>query len=337
MQLKHLVITRFNYRSKDAHNQLSGPTQKISEDPLNPERLELRFKLFESTCLPSVMAQTDKGFSWIIIIDKDLQPQFKSRLESLLEGRDNFFLHTFNPEDKQDRLGWLGAYLHNTPDYVLTTNLDDDDALPNNFISAVHKHISSVFQAGELSPIKTLGVKEIIQWDMITSRHAPLGWRSPWHRGQRTSSCGYSLLVKYPEFPFCVLGTKHKYAEHYFDFATPPKDRHVELRRSAFIAVGQDNNEQIDGYPADRMFYDLSSETGPVLMSNHTNNVQKWRLYERKGDRIPVTGPEMFPNVTVDLERFETYSQDFRKGLKDSLKSAVGSYLRPRRRRKIAT
>jgi hypothetical protein len=336
LQLEHFVITRFNYRSKDARNQLDGPTRKIGEDPLDPERLELRFKLFESACLPSIMAQTDAAFSWILIVDRDLQARFRSRLESLLAGRNNSFLHIFDPEDNLDRLDWLGPYLRNSPDYMLTTNLDDDDALPKNFISALHAHVASAFDTGKLAPIKTLGVKEIVQWDMTTSRHAPLGWRSPWHRAQRTSSCGYSLLVKYPTFPFCVLGTKHKFAEHYFDFATASKDRHVELRRSAFIAAGKENNVQIDSFPTTSTFHDLSPETGPVVMSNHTNNVQKWRLYERKSDRIPVTGPETFPNVTLDLERFETYSQDFRNSLKDSLKSAVGRYLRFRKRRGTA-
>lgn len=183
-----------------------------------------------------------------------------------------------------------------------------------------------------MTPIKTIGAKVIVQWDMITSGEAPLGWSSPWHRGQRTSSCGYSLLVRYPDFPFCVLGTKHKYAEHYFDFATRPKDNHVELRRSAFLAAGIENGDPVDAYPPNRMFHDVSSETGPVLMSNHTKNVQKWRLYERKSDKAVITGPESFPNITVDLNRFAEFSGDFRKSLKDSLKSAVSSVLRPRRR-----
>jgi hypothetical protein len=105
------------------------------------------------------MAQTDQEFSWIIIVDRDLQARFRSRLESLLQGRGNFFIHTYDPEDKLDRLDWLEPYMQTTPDYVLTTNLDDDDVLPNNFTSMIHKHISSAFQAGDLPPVKTLGVK----------------------------------------------------------------------------------------------------------------------------------------------------------------------------------
>ncbi len=325
MQLKHLVITRFSYRGKDTLKHYKT-NSRVSEDPLEPERLELRFKLFESICLPSVLAQSDQEFSWLIIIDKDLQPQYKSRLESLLKDREYTYCHTFNPDDELDHLDWLDPYLPDTPDYILTTNLDDDDALPNNFISAAHGHISSAFELGELPPIKILGVNEIIQWDMITSRRAPLGWRSPWHRGQRTASCGFSLLAKYPHFSFCVLGVKHSQAKHYFDFATAPANLHVEHCRTAFIAAGSDNNEQIDKYPASTFFHDLSAETGPVLMSNHTNNVQKWRLYEGKIGKSPVTGPETFPNLTVDLERFETYSRDFRRGFKESFKSAFGSY-----------
>jgi hypothetical protein len=129
---------------------------------------------------------------------------------------------------------------------------------------------------------------------------------------------------------------KHSRAENYFDFATPAKSRHVELCRSAFVAAGIDNDQRIDNYPANSMFHDLSSETGPVLMSNHTNNDQKWRLYEGKSGKKPVIGPETFPNLTIDLERFETYSQDFEKGLIDSLKSAFGSFIKAIKRRRIA-
>ncbi len=328
LKLEHIIVTRFSFRGKDALKHLDGPTWKVSEDPLQFERMELRFKIFESTCLPSVMAQAGREFSWIIIVDKDLQAPFRSRLESLLQGRGNFFIHTYDAEDKLDRLGWLEPYMQTRPDYVITTNLDDDDVLPNNFTSMIRKHISSTFQAGDLPPVKTLGVKEIIQWDMITSRHAPLGWRSPWHRGKRTSSCGFSLLVRYPCFPFCVLGMKHSHAENYFDFTRPPKDRHEELCRSAFVAAGNESDQRIDNFSANSMFHDLSSETGPVLMSNHTDNDQRRRLYERKSGKVPVTGPETFPNLTVDFKSIEKYSEDFRDESKPDLKSVLGAYFK---------
>lgn len=47
----------------------------------------------------------------------------------------------WRPAYELDRLDWLGPYLPTQPDYVLTTNLDDDDALPDNFISTAHNAI----------------------------------------------------------------------------------------------------------------------------------------------------------------------------------------------------
>lgn len=336
MPFEHFLLTRFSYRANDASRNVASPTRKISEGPLNPDRLESRFKLFECTCLPSVKAQTDPHFKWIIIVDKDLAPEFRSRLEALLNGRPNFFIHTYDPVVRMDKLEWLEPYFRRDPDpaFVLSTNLDDDDALPDNFVSSVHEHISSAYTKGALPPVKILGIKKIVQWDMITSRRAPLGWRSQWHRGQRTSSCGYTLLVKYPELSFCVLGTKHIHAEHYFDFSTPAKNAYVEKRRSAFVSAAARYNLQLDRYPAGAMFHDLTPETGPVLMSNHAKNIQKWRLYERKSGRTPVTGPETFPNVGVDVGRFATYSKDFRTSLNHWLKRFVGGYVRFRRQRK---
>lgn len=331
MLLEHFILTRFSYRGRDALKHLKGPTWKTSDDPLDPQRLELRFKLFEATCLPSVKAQTDQEFSWIIIVDENLQLQYRSRLESLLEDQGNVILHTYNAEDNLDRLEWLNPYFDGTPSYVLTTNLDDDDALPDNFVSEAHEYFSSKSRSGSLPPLVTLGIREIIQWEMITSPDAPLGWRSPWHRRRRTASCGFSLLAKFPELPFCALGLKHSCAEHYLDFASPPKDRHVELCRKAFTAAAIDNGLRLEDLPPGDVFRDLGAKTGPVLMSNHVGNDQKWRLYERKSDQTPVTGPETFPNVTVDLQRFAEYAGDFEKNLKDYFMSALGSVLKIRK------
>jgi hypothetical protein len=331
--IEHFLITRFSYRASDASRNVASPTRKISEGPLNPERLDLRFKLFECTCLPSVKAQTDQGFQWIIIVDKDLPPDYRSRLETLLGGRSNYFIHTYDPEVRMDRLEWLARYFRGDqePAYVLSTNLDDDDALPDNFVACVREHVGSAHSKGGLPPVKILGITQIMQWDMIASRDAPLGWRSPWHRGQRTSSCGYTLLVKYPELSFCVLGTKHIHAEHYFDFATPAKNAYVEERRSAFLAAAADHDPPLDRYSPTSLFHDLTPATGPVLMSNHAKNIQKWRLYENKSDRVPVTGPETFPNVCVDTDRFAAYAKDFGTSLSHRLKRFIGGYVRFRR------
>jgi len=336
LPFEHFLLTRFSYRANNASRNVASATRKIDEDPLRPDRLELRCKLFECTCLPSVKAQSDQNFKWIIIVDKDLAPEFRSRLDDLLNGRPNFFVHTYDPEVRTDKLEWLEPYFRRDPDpaFVLTTNLDDDDALPRNFVSSVREHISTAYTKGELPPAKILGITKIMQWDMIISRRAPLGWRSPWHRAQRTSSCGYTLLVKYPELSFCVLGTKHVHAEHYFDFSTTPINAYVEKRRSAFVSAAARCGMRLDRYPASSMFHDLTPATGPVLMSNHDKNIQKWRLYERKSAGKPVTGPETFPNVGIDVDRFAMFSQEFRMNLKHRFKRFVGGYVRFRRQHK---
>lgn len=319
MRYNHLILSRFSYRGRDALGHLDGPTWKMKDDPLQPDRLDLRFRLFECTCLPGVLAQTDQAFTWVLIVDKALPSSYRSRLEALLGGRKNFRIHEYDAEERLDRLEWVEMYLESNPEYVVTTNLDDDDVLPANFVRSVREHVFSDYQAGELPPVKTLGVKDIIQWDMISSPDAPLGWYSPWHRKRRASSCGFSLMVKYPQFPFCVLGMKHSLADHYFDFSLPARNRHVELCRSAVIAAASKDKTDLSVHPADRMFCDLGRETGPVVMANHVGNDQKWRLYEGKNNRLRVTGSGSFPGLAVDLDRFQTYSRHFAESLKDKI------------------
>jgi hypothetical protein len=56
------------------------------------------------------------------------------------------------------------------------------------------------------------------------------------------------------------------------------------------------------------LFHDISKELGPVLLTNHVDNDQAQRGFERKPDRWPVTGPGDFPYLPIDWERARTYA-----------------------------
>jgi len=306
MRIEHLVITRFSFRG-DAFKKRNVP------DPLNPSNLELRFKLFEITCLPSILAQTNRNFGWVLITDKDLRADLKERLGKLVGDKKRVYLHEYDPSENLANLDWLEQFLVGTPDYVLTTNVDDDDAIPEDFVSALQSHLFEVERMGRLPPFKIIGTRRIVQWDLITSRKAPLGWKCPWHRGQYVTNLGCSLLCQYPKYNFSVLGMVHVYAENYFDWSAPPANDGVRTYREAFGMTAESNNEDIYVWSKEDTFYDMSKDVGPVLVTNHFRNVQVWRLYEKKSDYEKVVGPETFPDIAVDWSRAHVYAGYFNK------------------------
>lgn len=68
--MQHFILTRFNLNlwHKDKNDN------EINRN----EWLAYRLNLFETYCLPSVVAQTEQNFKWIILVDKETPKEFQS-------------------------------------------------------------------------------------------------------------------------------------------------------------------------------------------------------------------------------------------------------------------
>ncbi|MBW2712847.1 MAG: hypothetical protein JRC77_03765, partial [Deltaproteobacteria bacterium] len=284
-------------------------------DPLTPDLLNLRTQMFEFTALPSILSQTNQDFSWVLIIDKDLPQQDKIRLKNSIKKKERAYLYEYDPEDKIDEsCDWLKPYMSTEPNYLLTTNHDDDDLLPINFVSEMHNHLAAQHQATGLPPLKTLGCKQGLQWDLTSSREAPMGWVADWTRRERVLSCGASLLCRYPDYPINVTMVPHACTENCLDWSAPPRNPKAAIARAHFQKFAARNDDSLEGISTKETFHDLSREVGPVLMSNHVTNVQAARLFEVKANRTPVQGPESFPALPVDFDRYKEHAKVFEKG-----------------------
>ena len=303
MSLKHLIITRFSYRGRRSFKHLSGPSFRSKEDPLDPARLTVRFMLFTLTCLPSVLGQIDQDFAWILLVDSSLPAVRLARLRSLVSGRPDTFIHPFDPQTDLVGLGWLQRYLPRHASRVVTTNLDDDDSLPRRFTVVLQGRLRELEAAERLAPIGIVGARQIVQWDLVASPEAPLGWKAPWHRGVRVASPGLSLHCRVPEFDVCVLALRHALADVYLQFSRPPLKRNVAWFRSAVLESAAKADIDLSQWPGEAFFHDISREIGPVLMTNHVSNDQSERLFEAKRERTAVTGPEDFPDLPIDWSK----------------------------------
>ncbi len=121
--MDHVILTRFNLPSK-------GPESIIRAQQ---GWLRSRVSLFETYCLPSMLAQTRASYRWLIYFD----PQSPDWLRSWIEGHvaSGHFVPAFREEvSDEDLAGDIGGLFDAPGEELITTNLDNDDALAHDFV-----------------------------------------------------------------------------------------------------------------------------------------------------------------------------------------------------------
>lgn len=122
----HLVLTRFNVREPTWHT-----TDKQSNPTLDDEWMEHRFRLFERYTMPSVMMQTDQNFDWVVLFDILTAMKWQKRIDSYAGCFTPLYVHFWLREMQ----GWIKEHYNRA--WLITTRLDNDDAISPSFIEAI--------------------------------------------------------------------------------------------------------------------------------------------------------------------------------------------------------
>lgn len=136
--LQHFILTRFNL--------LLWNKDKAGKVVRSKMWLEHRFSLFEKYCLPSIKNQTCQNFEWIVLFDNTTPEKYKKKVENYqkecpqlvsvyvepLNGR--YFAEIFR-EEVVKRL---------TAKRIITSYLDNDDALNTQFVEVLQKRVNSL-------------------------------------------------------------------------------------------------------------------------------------------------------------------------------------------------
>lgn len=108
--------------------------------------LEYRFTLFERFCLPSVKSQTCQDFEWIVLFDSMTPDRFKNKIAEYQKDYPQFVPVYVEPEN-----GHLFPQIFRdevvkrlTAKRVITSYLDNDDALNVRYVKDVQQRASSV-------------------------------------------------------------------------------------------------------------------------------------------------------------------------------------------------
>jgi hypothetical protein len=279
-------------------------------DPLEPRRLEKRFKLFELFCLPSLLNQTTREFTWILLIDPDMKQRDRDRLSGLTRPHPDVHLVEVAAVEELGYLDWLRPYIKQTGvTHIATTNVDDDDLMGPRLLEYTQQWLIEQAEQGLLKGCVVVGCKKPPYWDFLPTRRAPLGYVKPWSQPDFPTFTGYTVCCKQPEYNLSALAFEHAWTTRYFDSgATVEGTTQVELRAAAERA-GEDWRE----WRPEQHLHVVQSRHPQIVVLNHLENDQITRLFRRWEARRPVTGPSDFPEMPVDFEKVRAVIGEFRR------------------------
>ena len=109
----------------------------------HPERMAIRFKLFESVLLPSVAAQSDQDFELVILISEAMPEIYRQRLMSLVQNIENIRVLRTSKTDIKSALRQTMVQSVSGDAKAVHFRIDDDDGLSRFFVERLHKICSS--------------------------------------------------------------------------------------------------------------------------------------------------------------------------------------------------
>lgn len=99
-----------------------------------------RFATFEALTLPSIRAQTDPDFTFLIVVGEDLPEPYANRLFALASDIPQITLQAHPPgPHRQTMRNAINAVRHKSADPCLQFRLDDDDAVSVRFVERLRE------------------------------------------------------------------------------------------------------------------------------------------------------------------------------------------------------
>lgn len=129
----HYLITRFNLRNPE------WDVTKNNDTLLTDAWMENRLWLFENFCLPSVVAQRNKNFIWLLFLDKTTASKFRGQIEQCIINHP--FIKIFYIDGMGAFQSSIKSYLSENAHqpFLITTRIDNDDCVHVDYINEIQK------------------------------------------------------------------------------------------------------------------------------------------------------------------------------------------------------
>jgi len=311
--MQHIVLTRFCCRAFPAFR--AG----AAFDPLEEAHVDRRLQLLATAPVPSLASQTTSAFTWVVVFDSELRPPLRAALEAAVgrvPGAVTMPLDARNGHEAFERFDLIAPFARDPGQPLITTWLDDDDALADHYIETVQREVAAGLDPENGPWALACGNEAVWQWDLCSTPRAPLGFRKPWsrpgHAGYRfILSPGCSIACLSPELGLSVNQWSHYVIAAAFGSsdeelaATPGPRAHIEKCRatvaSAVTEWQRRTARRTPGVPFGYRRLDAAAGPRLAVMTNHLGNSETSRMLESPESRDVVVGSDSFPGVTLDF------------------------------------
>lgn len=135
-------LCRFSYPALGGFQVEHDSTEERIAFLYAPERMEERFRLFETVALPCLRAQTDPEFTFVIVIGESLPAPYRDRLYDLTAGMAQVEIVSKPPKPHRPIMKKILNAARIDPDApCLQFRHDDDDAVAVNFVERLRRDV----------------------------------------------------------------------------------------------------------------------------------------------------------------------------------------------------
>lgn len=175
MTTAHFLITLFNLQL--------WPTDKANAPTCTDQWLRRRCDLFERWCLPSVKAQSGSNFKWLVMFDAGSPAWLRQRIEDWQAQCPVFTpcfftaaeVEGFAAGGENRRVDFIvkaiREHLDGTEEWLLTTNLDNDDALAEDTMARIEMEFASAPGLRLISMVN--GLQLFPKWNVALRMNYP--------------------------------------------------------------------------------------------------------------------------------------------------------------------
>jgi hypothetical protein len=111
--------------------------------------LEKRFLLFEMYCLPSMRAQTEQGFSWLLLYDREIDDRWVRKLHEYQEEWSAVIPTPMSePWSPQALHRVLQNHLPDSASKLMTSLLDSDDMVSTDYTARLRQGLAGTTRGG---------------------------------------------------------------------------------------------------------------------------------------------------------------------------------------------
>jgi len=146
-KIKTVGLLRFSVLTPTYYSERFDTLEETAAHIFSPERMALRFRIFENLCLPSLVRQSDSDFDCVVLTARSMPAEYLDRLLALLEPLPNIHCRAVGTDKHYQLLksGYNSVPVEDCSHRILF-RLDDDDAVDLDFIKRTKRLANGLLQ-----------------------------------------------------------------------------------------------------------------------------------------------------------------------------------------------